>query len=370
MQFLFDEDQLLLQATLRSFLEKECTPEGIRALWETETGRSAELWQKLAELGLPGLRVAEEHGGLGFGEVDLVLLLEEAGRAALAEPLTATAAVAAPLLVELGDEALSRQWLPQIAAGRAIVAVSHPVCPFVADAHVAQLLLLPEPGAAEGAHALYAVAPEAARITPQPANDPSRRMAQVDFEPASAQRIAEGARARALLDAALDRGALACAAQALGVTDRLIEMAATYSQQRQQFGRPIGSFQAVKHRLADAKVRLEYARPLVYRAAHSLTQYPAQAGAQDPPLEELRGLHVSMAKLAACEAARYAAKAALQTHGAIGYTWEQDLHIWMRRAWSLEQEWGRSSFHLDRLRRALLAGKVPLGPGNTFLGDA
>jgi alkylation response protein AidB-like acyl-CoA dehydrogenase len=111
--------------------------------------------------------------------------------------------------------------------------------------------------------------------------------------------------------------------------------------------------------LANVKVKLEYARPLVWRAAWSVAQGSAQ-----------RATHVSMAKLAACEAALLGAKSALQAHGAIGYTWEQDLHLWMRRAWSLEQAWGRGSFHLGRVRRAVLVDGLPIGPGSTFLGGA
>jgi alkylation response protein AidB-like acyl-CoA dehydrogenase len=353
MDFRHGEDPLLFQETLRDFLAKECMPEAVRALWESKTGRSPALWKKLADVGVPGLLAPEAHGGLGESETTLVLLLEEAGRAALPEPVTGTAAVAVPLLRELGG-ALAEEWLPRIAAGDAIAAVGHPVSPFVEDAHVAELLLL-----AHGEAELHAVRPADARITEQPANDPSRRIASVAFTPSAATRVAEGDRARTLLAAALDRGALACAAEALGVCDRLITEAVAYTSQRKQFGKPVGSFQAVKHMLANVKVKLEYARPVVWRAAWS--------AAQGSPR---RGVHVSMAKLAANEAASLGAKTALQAHGAIGYTWEQDLHLWMRRAWSLEQAWGRSSFHLGRVRRAVLEDGLPIGPGTTFLGGS
>jgi alkylation response protein AidB-like acyl-CoA dehydrogenase len=294
---------------------------------------------------------------MGFDETTLVLLLEEAGRAALPEPVIGTAAVAVPLLREIGG-ALAASFLPRIAAGEAIVAVGHPVSPFVEDAHVADLLLLPGPGAS-GPEELHAVRPAEVRITEQPANDPGRRIATVEFVPTAATRVAEGERARALLASALDRGALACAAEALGVCDRLITLAVAYTSQRKQFGKPVGSFQAVKHMLANVKVKLEYARPVVWRAAWSVAKGTKH-----------RALHASMAKLAACEAAALAVRNALQAHGAIGYTWEQDLHLWMRRAWSLEQAWGRSPFHLGRVRSEVLEGRVPIGPGTTFLGGA
>jgi alkylation response protein AidB-like acyl-CoA dehydrogenase len=352
MDFRYQEEPLLFQETVRDFLAKECTPEVVRAIWASRSGRSPALWKKLAEVGVTGLLVPEAHGGMGEGETTLALLLEEAGRAALPEPVIGTAAVAVPLLRELGG-ALADEWLPRIAAGDAIVAVGHPVSPFVEDAHVAHLLLLP------AGDELHAVRPADARVTEQPANDPGRRIASVSFTPSAATRVAEGARARALLDGALDRGALACAAEALGVCDRLIAEAVAYTSQRKQFGKPVGSFQAVKHMLANVKVKLEYARPVVWRAAWSVARGT-----------EHRSVHVSMAKLAACEAAALGAKNALQAHGAIGYTWEQDLHLWMRRAWSLEAAWGRSSFHLGRVRRAVLEDGLPIGPGTTFLGGS
>ena len=350
MDFRFDEDQELLQTTVRDFLEGEVTPETIRALWDTDTARSPVLWKKLAEIGLPGMLVPEAFGGMGMDEVDFVLLLEETGRAALAEPVVQTAAVAAPLLREL-DGPLAAEWLPRIAAGDAAVVVGHPDVAFVEDAHIADLLLLPD---ARGA--LHAVAAADAEIAPQPANDPSRRIASVGFDAEASTPVASGDAARALLEAAFDRGALASAAQALGACERMLEMAVEYTSERKQFGKPIGSLQAVKHRLAGAKVKLEYARPVVQRAAHSVAS-----------TSPLRGLHVSMAKLVACEAAVHTAKQALQCHGAIGYTWEQDLHLWMRRAWSLDRSWGRSPFHLGRVRGTLLEDRVEIGAGSTFL---
>ena len=203
---------------------------------------------------------------------------------------------------------------------------------------------------------LHAVAPGDVRLVAQPANDPARRIATVTFDPRPETCVAAGAQARRLLDAALDRGALAAAAQLLGVCDRLISLAVDYTSQRVQFGVPIGSFQAVKHALADVKVKLEYARPLVYRAADSVARALPQ-----------RSVHVSMAKVAASEAALRGARAALQAHGAIGYTWEQDVHIWMRRAWSLDQMWGIQRFHRARMAEFALAPGAPLGAGRTFV---
>ncbi len=341
MDFGFNSDQLLLQKTVRDFLEGECGAEWVRAQWETETGRSKAFWAQLAEIGVPGLIVSEDYGGLGMDETDLVLLLEEVGRVALAEPIASTA-VGAALLTSLPDETLAAEWLPRVAAGEAILALGHPHSPFVADAHVADLLLLP---AGDDLHALPR---QATRLEAQPSNDGSQRIFRVGFDASDNTRVATGDTAKTLLAAALDRGAFCCAAQALGVADKLIVLAAEYAGQRVQFGVAIGTFQAVKHMLADARVKLEYARSHVYRAAHSV--------AHDVPT---RSVDVSMAKLAASEAALAAGRASLQVHGAIGYTYEQDVHIWMKRAWSLDLAFGDSVFHRGRLCAGVIDRTIP-----------
>ena len=353
MRFGFSEDQLLFQSTLRDFLGKECPPAIVRSLWASETGHDPALWRKLADLGLPGLLVPEARGGLGRDEIDLVLLLEEVGRAALGGPLVPTAAVGAALLDELGAADLREEWLPRVAAGEARLAVGHPALRFVSEAGAADLLLLPS------GDELHAVVHGDATLVQQPANDPSRRIFEVRFSPSAATCVARGEAARRVLAAALDRGALAAAAQAIGVADRLIELACGYARQRKQFDVPIGSFQAVKHMLANCSVRLEYARPVVYRAAHSVARRVAT-----------RAVDVSHAKLAATEAALLAARTALQVHGAIGYTWEQDLHLWMRRAFTLDLEWGGGPLHRARVAGAVLAADARIGPGETFAGGS
>ncbi|MFI5394093.1 MAG: acyl-CoA dehydrogenase family protein [Candidatus Binatia bacterium] len=341
MQFQFTEDQRGFQESVRKFLEKECTPAHIRALWQTETGRAPELWSKLAEIGVLGLLVPEAHGGLGSSEVDLVLLLEEAGRAALPEPVAETAAVGVPLLAGLKRTKLSEQWLPKVAAGEAILTVGHEVNPFVADAHVAHLLLL------QRSNEIHALPRDQVTLEHQPCNDPSRRLFRVDWKPSGETCVARGEEGRRLLAAALDRAALACAAQQVGIGQQLVDMAVRYATEREQFGKPIGSFQAIKHMLANVAVRIEFARPVVYRAAFSVAHDAVT-----------RAVDVSQAKLAASEAAVLAAKTALQVHGAIGYTWEQDLQIWMKRAWALDIAWGTGAWHRARVAAAVLDGDV------------
>ena len=338
MDFGFDEDQLALQRTVRDFLARECPPAWLRAQWETDTGRDDRFWKRLAELGVPGLLVPEVQGGLGLDETDLVLILEETGRAGLAEPVVPTS-VGAALLRDLGGE-LASEWLPQVASGEARLAVGHAASPFVADAHVAGLLLLAKDDA------LHAVPGGRFRLEAQPSRDGSQRIFRVGFDPA--EPAARGAEAARLLASAFDRGALCCAAEAIGVADRLIELAVEYAGQRRQFGVAIGTFQAVKHLLANAKVELEYARSHVHRAAHSVAR-----------AVPTRGLDVSMAKLAACRAANAAARTSLQVHGAIGYTYEQDVHIWMKRAWSLDLAFGDSVFHRARLCAGVIDREIP-----------
>ncbi len=343
MDFRFTEDQLNFQTSVRKALEKECTAEHLRALWTTATGRSPERWAKLAELGVLGLLVPEPYGGLGMDEIDLVLLLEETGRVALPEPVLETAAVGVPLLAGLSRTKLAEHWLPKIANGEAILTVGHPVNPFVTDAHIADLLLLPH------GDELHAVARDGVALQPQPCSDPSRRLFRVDWTPSADTRAAAGAEGQRLLAAGLDRAVLACAAQQLGLGQQMLETGVRYATERQQFGKAIGSFQAVKHMLANVAVRIEFARPVVYRAAFSVARGSAT-----------RAIDVSHAKVAASEAAVWAAKTVHQVHGAIGYTWECDLHIWMKRAWALDIAWGTGAWHRGRVASAVLDGTAPV----------
>ncbi len=345
MRFSFSSEQRLFQESFHEFLAKECTSERITSLWQTETGRSPALWSQLAELGVLGLLVPERFGGMGLCEVDLVLLLEESGRAALPEPLVETAAVAVPALAELEDETLAGHWLPRAAAGDAVLTVASPVNPFVTDAHLADLLLLVHEGE------LHAVERANTKLTHQPTGDGSTRLFRVDWEPTSASCVARGADARAALDRALDRGALGCAAQLVGVAQTLVDKAVAYAKEREQFGVPIGSFQAVKHPLASVQVAIEFARPVVYRAAYSVAHAAAT-----------RSVDVSQAKHMATRAALQAAKTSLQVHGAIGYTFEQDVHVWMKRAWTLADAWGTDAFHRRRAADAVIDGAHPYGP--------
>jgi alkylation response protein AidB-like acyl-CoA dehydrogenase len=350
MDFSFSEDQKMFQETLRDFLSAEHTSATIRELWDSETRRSSELWQQLCEIGIMGLLVPEEYDGMGMDEVDLVLCLEEMGTHAFAEPVIPTL-VGTRLLADLADKNLAQEWLPKVAGGEAILAVQYPESPFVQDAHVANLLILQKDGE------LHALTPDQVKLTRQDSNDPGNCLFSVDWTPSADTLIAKGEEAAKLSAEAFDRGALAAAAQLLGCGQRMIHMACEYANERKQFGVLIGTFQAIKHMCSNAQVQVEYVRPAVYRAAFSVANNSVN-----------RSVNVSMAKLAAAEAAHTAGRVSMQVHGGQGYTWEQDLHLWMRRTWSLDLAWGSKQMHSQRIASVVIDGAIPTAPlGESWL---
>ena len=353
MRFAFTDDQLMLRDAVRDFLAKEYTAVQVREAWRAASepmpaeGRiERPVWTALAEMGVVGLLVPEADGGMGMDVLDQVLLLEESGRVAFAEPMVETAAVAAPLLAALAPELNRTDWLTAVTSGWSTVAVDIPVpgvpVPFVVHADRADLLV------AARDDRLVAVASGALTTTAQPSVDGARRLFEVSWDPSSEILLADGDVAAAATSAAFDRGALGTAAQLVGLADRALELTVEYVQERRQFGVPIGSFQAVKHHLADALLQLEFARPVVYRAAYSIA-----TGAPDASRD------VSMAKAYASDAALLVARKALQCHGAIGYTVEYDLHLWMKRIWALAASWGDAAWHRERVAATLLGPRPP-----------
>ncbi|ROS05613.1 alkylation response protein AidB-like acyl-CoA dehydrogenase [Sinobacterium caligoides] len=350
MDFTFNEDQLLFQEGVRDFLTNEVTPEKIRELWETDSGRSPALWGQLTELGLTGLTVPEAFGGMGMNELDFVLLAQECGYVALPEPLVQTVLVAVPTLVNSSNEDLKAKWLPQVAEGAATIAVGLEQNLLVEDAHIADLLLMEKNGN------LYAVEQADVTLEYNQSVDPSRKLYQVSFDESRAMVVAEGDEAQALVNGALNRGALGCAAQALGLTQRMIDISVQYTSERTQFGVAIGTFQAVKHRMANVAVPLEYAKATVAQAAYAIANNVSSVDK-----------NVSHAKSMACAASLLGAKNSIQVHGAMGYTWEVNLHIYMKRAWALDKTWGDQAFHKGRVAEAIFADDALLGAGNTFV---
>jgi alkylation response protein AidB-like acyl-CoA dehydrogenase len=199
------------------------------------------------------------------------------------------------------------------------------------------------------------VAAENVDIVVQPSVDALRRLAKIDAALGPRTLIAQGEAARAASARAFERGALFAAAECAGLAERMIQIAVAYAQQRTQFGKPIGSYQAIKHSLATSQVKLEFARPVLYAAASRNADLGVRARAL-----------VSHAKLAATEAADLAARTSIQVHGAMGYSWELDLHFYMKRAWALAGAWGDRNFHARRVQSLVLDGAIALGADRTF----
>jgi len=356
MDFALTEEQEQFAEAIRRFLMTEMTPELARELWDTETGRSDALWRQLADQGLTAAMVPQEQGGLGLGEVEWAPLAQACGYFALPEPLLDTALVAAGLLrdaLAVAPDASVRErcaaLLERIASGHARVAVAHPQERLVADAHVADAILCSHEGA------VHLLRPDQAVLTARTGLDPSRRLFELAWTPTAESELVTAAAGAGLWDMALDRGALGVAAQQLGLTQRMLDLAIDYSAQRKQFGKAIGAYQAVKHLLADVAIQLEFAKPVLLRAAAALAQRLPQAG-----------LHVSHARVAAARCAWTAARQAIQVHGAMGYTWELDLQIFTKRAWALAGSCGDRAFHKARLGAHILDGAHDIGAGTTF----
>jgi len=336
MDFTITEDQATLTQGVRDYLAGVHTPEVLRALDASDSRRSADVWQGLVEMGLPGLLVLEAQGGLGLSLLDAVLIAAEFGRAGVAEPLADTALVAAPLLAKAGEQ---DALLAAIANGEAKIALQHPVNPWVADLDSATHVLSAKDGA-------LLLAEHSGTAELLDSVDPLRRL-YASIEPSGTE--------VGSADALLDHAALIAAAQLVGVADAMLEQATDYAKNRSQFGQPIGAFQAVKHHLATAVVKIEFAKPVIQRAAVALAEGNASAA-----------VHVSHAKIAATDAAWAMSETAIQTHGAMGYTYEVDLHFWMKRAWALAGAWGDRAFHLRRIDGAVIGGTLPIGPGHSF----
>lgn len=287
------------------------------------------LWLRLAGTGATALAVPAEHGGLGASLADVMIACEEAGHHALPGPVAESLAAVPVLLSGLAAEPAAAAWLPLLAAGDLIATLAlPPQRPYAADAGPAGLTLMVQDGTA------WLAAPGASHQSV----DPARRLCEADGR----ELLAHGPAVTAAAGRAADAGTLACAAQLLGAGRALLELSVHHAKQRTQFGRPIGSFQAVKHKLADVAIALEFARPLVAEAATALTQ-----GRVTAPRD------TSAAKVAATDAAHLAARTALQVHGAIGYTQELDLHLWLTKVQALANAWGSQSAHRARVLAAL-----------------
>lgn len=321
MRFAPTEEHEELRAAVCGLLTADVPTAAVRAASAAAPGAlDRRTWQALEQMGVLDVLVDETAGGLGLGMDALVPLLEETGRAALVEPVVETAAVAAPLL---GADRSGR-----------MVGATWAGAPVPCGLDVDEVLVV-------GKRAVTRHHPVALGLVPVAAVDAGRRLARI-AEPGGPGGGVLVTDDPVAVDAAFDRGALGTAAQLIGLAEAMLAQTVGYVVDRVQFSVPIGSFQAVKHHLADAAMELAFARPVVLQAAHALDRGDPDAGRE-----------VSQAKVAANEAAEGVGRTSLQCHGAIGYTVEHDLHLHLKRVWALRRSWGTTAWHTERVALAL-----------------
>jgi alkylation response protein AidB-like acyl-CoA dehydrogenase len=361
MDFGLSEDQLLLKDTIERFLAERCPTARVREIMDSDSGHDDRLWASLAELGVAGIVVPADHGGLGHELLDLALVAEELGYAATPGPFLGSA-MATVALVESGDSALQQRWLPGLASGEAIGTVAmgedgsvwspermratveggrlSAVKPLVPYASVADFLLVA--GRDREGPGLWLVERGAPGVTigSLTGNDMTRRLDSVSFENTPATKLANG---RQALERAFDAGLILVAADAFGGSRRCLEMARDYALTREQFGHIIGAFQAVKHQLASLAADLEPSLSLVWYSAHAFDHMKDQSAR-----------HAAIVKAHLTDLYDRATRDATELHGGIGFTWEFDLHLWFRRAIFDRSFLGEASYH--RARAAEMAG--------------
>jgi alkylation response protein AidB-like acyl-CoA dehydrogenase len=373
MQYAFTAEQREFRAVLRRFFADTSTPAVVRRLMATEAGWERPAWQALNnQLGLCGVHVPEEYGGQGFGFVELGIVLEEMGRALVCAPFFSSAVLATGAILNGATDAQKAALLPPLVAGETIAALAftepngrwdlggvettavklgdgyrlNGVKSFVVDGGAADLLIVlaRRPGTeGETGLSLFAVPADAAGLTRTPLHtlDATRKLARIEFRDVAAELLGEPERAAGPIAKTLAQAAAALASEMVGGAERLRESALDYANLRIQFGRPLSSFQAMKHKQADMLVDVELAKSAAYQAA--------QAAADDDA--ELPAL-ASLAKAAASEAYLQTAIHTIQIHGGIGFTWDNDTHLWFKRAKSSEVFLGDPSWRREQMLRA------------------
>jgi alkylation response protein AidB-like acyl-CoA dehydrogenase len=373
MDFGFSQEQEMLRATARKFFENECTSTFVRARMAEPAGVTGDFWTKLAEQGWLGLVYPEEYGGAGLGFVDLTVLMEEMGRAVMPGPFFSTTILAGLAILEAGSAAQKSEWLTRIAAGqaKATLAWTEPNARwdaagvtttargadggfvlsgtklFVPDAHLADVLVVvartAESPRAEDGVSLFLVPKGIPGLDVKllPTMDQTRKLCEVTLRDARVPGDALlGARngGWAPLARVAERATVALCAEMCGGAQRVLEMTTEYAKIRVAFGKPIGSYQGVKHRAADMLVDVENAKSLTYYAAWTMDENATEAP-----------LAASMAKAYTSDAYRKVAGAGIQLHGGIGFTWEHDLHLYFKRAKSSEFTFGDATYHRERV---------------------
>jgi alkylation response protein AidB-like acyl-CoA dehydrogenase len=369
-QFAFTDEQEQFRSAVRRFLKDRSPTTEVRRLMATAAGYDPAVWRQLSEdLALPGIHIPEQYGGAGFGIVELSIVTEELGRALLCAPYFSTAVLAANAILNSGTEAQKSALLPDIAKGArlATLAVTEPdgnwdpgsiklvatleadgyrldgAKSYVVDGHVADLLIvaarLPKTGGRDGL-ALFTLGATSGGVERRPLEsmDSTRKIARIDFRGAHANLLGsldDGANA---ILRTLDQAAITLANEMVGGAQMLLESAVDYAKLRVQFGRTIGSFQAIKHKLADMLLDVELAKSSAYYAAQA-------AAVNDPEWPAL----ASLAKASASETYLHTAIECIQIHGGIGFTWDNDTHLWFKRAKSSEVFLGLPSYHRELL---------------------
>ena len=365
MNFDFSDEQKQLRDEARKFLSEKCPPKAVRAVLDGKAAYDRELWQGLAEMGFLGVAIPEAYGGAGAGQLELCVIAEEMGRALAPVPFSSTVYLAAEALLIAGSEAQKQKWLPKIAKGEAIGTLalfegkgnpSPQAIKLAASGHVLNGVKMP---VADGAIADFAIV--AARSgsggrendisfylaelkgdgveTKALSNiDPTRGQAEMSFKNARAEPLGRAGEGWSILTQVLDRAAVLMAFEQVGGADRALEMGRDYALDRIAFGRPIGSFQAVKHMLADMYVSATLARSNSYYGAWALSTNSSE-------LPEA----AAAARISATQAFQHCAKNNIQVHGGMGFTWEFDCHMFYRRANATALGLGSLSYWEDQL---------------------
>jgi alkylation response protein AidB-like acyl-CoA dehydrogenase len=345
MNFIFTEEQTQFKDAIKSFLAEECAPASIRDGWQKNKSFNLERWKNLIELGVLSSNLSEEKGGLGMDQVTLAMMVEEMGYAGLPEPVAEQIFLVndvIPFLPKNITEAVESNYND----GTQYIALAHPLAPnplFLNDA--AGLILL------DSSECKF-IAKDDMDFEIISSNDPSRELFKVS---SMNDAISTSENFDELNSAVSSRGSLMTAALLIGLAQKMVDLSSVYVLDRTQFGKPIGSFQAVKHMLADVAVKIEFAKPAVYRAAYSLSENNPKSA-----------LHCAHAKLMCAQAAELACKNSIQAHGAMGYTWEMDLHIYMRKAWSMMACWGNEDRQQELIYKTLSSTSEELGVLYTF----
>jgi alkylation response protein AidB-like acyl-CoA dehydrogenase len=362
MQFGLSESQEILKDSARKFFAGECPIAEVRRLMETNTVYDAALWSKLAQQGYTGIIFPEEYGGVGLGKVELILLMEEAGRALLPGPFFSTVALAGATIDALGTPEQKKKYLSPICHGeaRSTIAILESGASwnladirmtatdgkltggklFVTDAAVANFLLV------VARNGVFVVDTRSAglAISPMAGMDFTRKLYAVQFHNTPVEKLGE----TSALSKPLGVATAALAAEMVGGMQRTLDITVEYAKTRKQFGKPIGIFQAVQHQCADMYLETESARSAAYYAAWALEENSSDAAAA-----------VSIAKMYASDASRTVGNRGIQIHGGMGFTWENDLHLYYRRAKSSETAFGDATFHRERIAQLVIdAGAV------------